>query len=68
MCLKEIGLCAQITILGSLVNIFGGGGVGVAYSHLMSTGSLLWSSYSMSTINDEESGYDLDLDLLTISC
>jgi hypothetical protein len=64
MCSKEIGLCAQnmTNILNSIVNIIGGN----LYDHLMSTKifTLIMNEIFMSS---EESGYGLNLDLLSMS-
>ena len=73
MCLNEIGLHAQnmITIVGSIVNIFGGMGL---HEHLMSTRILTVDNEEdihMISENYDESGCGLDLDFVNhvvLSC
>ena len=61
---KEIGLCAQnmTTVLNSIVNIIGGD----LYDHLMST-KIFTLNMNEIFMNFEESGYNLNLDLLSMS-
>ena len=67
MCSKENGLRAQnlITILGSIVNIIGGEPIWPFNEHENLHFDDEWDIH-MSSEKYEESGYSLNLDLLTI--
>ena len=66
MCLKEIGLHTQnlLTILDSIINTIGETYMIAKYEILQFYNSC---DIYVSSKNYEESGYSLDLDLLTIS-